>query len=81
MLLATLAGGEAAGLSDPDGVKSLVAFPAKHLQILKRVIVFAEVFVMRVAWLIRLAKLTAMVGAFPCKRLHLARPAASIRNH
>ena len=45
---------EAAGdrFAEALGVQSFVALPAKHLQILKRVIVFAKVFVMRVARLI-----------------------------
>lgn len=34
------------------GVQALVALPAKHLKVVQRVIVFAEVFVMRVNGLI-----------------------------
>src|SRR5687767_3697031 len=58
-------------LSDPAGVQSLVTLPAKHLKIIQSVIVFAEVFVVRVYGLIGLADLTAIACTFP--RLALCR--------
>jgi hypothetical protein len=62
------------------GVEPLVTRAAKHLKVLQRVVVFAEVFVVRVAWRIRLAKLTAMVGTIPCEGLHFPRPSRSVRD-
>ncbi len=63
------------------GVQSLVTSATQNLQIIQRVIVFAKIYVVRVAWLIRLANLTASASADPCRLLPVPRPPARIRGH
>jgi hypothetical protein len=52
-------------LSDPDGVKSLVALPAKNLEVLRTMVVFAEVSVVCVERFTA-AQLTATPCSYPC---------------
>src|SRR5215469_11841609 len=51
---------------------------AKHLQVRQVMVVFAEVYVMRVAWRIALADFTAMGGTLPSLLLPTLRPSPRI---
>src|SRR6185312_16870461 len=62
-------------------VQALMAQAAKHLKVRQVMVVFAEVYVMRVAWLIGLADFAAVTRAFPCLFLPTLRPSPSIWQH
>jgi hypothetical protein len=61
-------------------VETLVTATAKHLKVIESMVVFAKVFVMRVAWITSWAKLTTVSSPFPSEFLYLSRPTPSVRN-